>query len=269
MFDDQMQNNSASTPPGNLPVGEPDDMFADVDKSGAINPAPVDAGEPAIPAPHSALSAGILRPKQPETPAVDYSVPPRQPSPAPMATNQPQEIYKIKEPALTRGLITIIIILVVVAILGGGGWWIYNSFIKTDNSLNLGTESEAPLIKTEEAVVAPDEEEPLATGGEEEAVSPGFEPSEAAVDVLDEQVLFGEPVDKDGDNLDDLKEAELGTDPANWDTDNDGLGDGDEILIWQTDPLNPDTDGDSYLDGAEVKNGYRPNGPGKIFEPTQ
>lgn len=264
MFDDQMQNNPNNTPPGNLPVGEPEDMFAGVEKSAqpANDIGTVGDGAPATPPAPSALNAGILRPKQPAAPAVDYGVPPSRP----VAAGPAQEVYKIKEPALTRGLITVVIILVVVAILGGGGWWIYNSFVKPDNSQNLGTEIEAPLIETEEAVVAPDEEEPLATGGEEEAVSPGPEASEAAVDVVDEQILFGEPVDKDGDNLDDLKEAELGTDPANWDSDNDELGDGDEILIWQTDPLNPDSDGDSYLDGAEVKNGYKPNGPGRIFE---
>ncbi|MBI4993131.1 MAG: hypothetical protein HZC26_03295 [Candidatus Magasanikbacteria bacterium] len=268
MFDDQPTNNTGVTPPGNLPIGEPDDMFAEVEKSGVVNPAPVDASEPVAQPPASALGAGILRPKQPDKPAIDYGVPSRQPSSAPMAMNQPQEIYKIKEPALTRGLITIVIILVVVAILGGGGWWIYNFFVKTDNSLNLGTEVQAPLITTEEAVVAPNEEQPIVTVGGETASTETTAPS-AATDVVDDQILFGEPVDKDGDNLDDLKEGELGTDPANWDTDNDGLGDGDEILIWQTDPLNPDTDGDSYLDGGEVKNGYNPKGPGKIFEPPK
>ena len=270
MFDDQMQNNPNNTPPGNLPVGEPEDMFDGVEKGGGVNSAPADAAESNAPVSSpSALGAGILRPKQPEAPAVDYRVSLAPPASAPMAAGQAPEMYKIKEPALTRGLITIVIVLTVVAILGGGGWWIYNSFVKTDNSLDLGTEIEAPAIKTDEAVVAPSEEEPLVTVGEEETASPESAAASAAVDVIDEQILFGEPVDKDGDNLDDLKEVELGTDPANWDTDNDELGDGDEILIWQTDPLNPDSDGDSYLDGAEVKNGYLPSGPGKIFEPPK
>ncbi|MBI4427129.1 MAG: hypothetical protein HY569_01430 [Candidatus Magasanikbacteria bacterium] len=274
MFDDQPTNNTGATPPGNLPMGEPDDMFADVEKGGAVNPSPaVQTLKPAFSAAadtagRSALDAGILRPKQPDKPAIDYGAPPRQPASAPMAASEAPEMYKIKEPALTRGLITIVIVLVVVAILGGGGWWIYGSFIKTDNSLDLGTGIQSPLITTEEAVVAPSEEEPLVTVGGETAGAESAVPS-AATDVVDDQILFGEPVDKDGDNLDDLKEAELGTDPANWDTDNDGLGDGDEILIWQTDPLNPDSDGDSYLDGAEVKNGYNPKGPGKIFEPPK
>ena len=183
MFDDQPTNNTGATPPGNLPIGEPEDMFAGVEKGGAVSSAPVGATEPVVPAPNSALSAVILRPKRPETPAIDYGTG----TPA----SQSPEVYKIKEPALTRGLIMIVIILVVVAILGGGGWWIYNSFIKTDNSLNLGAEVEAPLIKTDEAVVAPSDEEPLVTVGGGEKTSEDSAATSAAVDVVDEQILFG------------------------------------------------------------------------------
>ena len=93
---------------------------------------------------------------------------------------------------------------------------------------------------------------------------------ELATDIIDEQILFGEPIDTDGDGLDDNRERDIGTDPNNWDTDGDGLSDGDEVIIWKTDPLNPDTDGDGYLDGEEVKSGYNPTGPGRIFEiPTE
>ena len=38
----------------------------------------------------------------------------------------------------------------------------------------------------------------------------------------------------------------------------------DEEDYYQTDPEKADTDGDGYLDGQEVKNGYNPNGPGKL-----
>lgn len=47
------------------------------------------------------------------------------------------------------------------------------------------------------------------------------------------------------------------------DSDNDGLTDEDE-KIYGTDPKNPDTDSDGYSDGDEVKNGYNPNGEGKL-----
>ncbi len=71
-------------------------------------------------------------------------------------------------------------------------------------------------------------------------------------------------VDSDHDGLTDAQEAKLGTDPNNPDTDGDGLTDGQEVNVYHTNPLNPDTDGDGYSDGVEVKNGYNPNGPGKM-----
>lgn len=64
--------------------------------------------------------------------------------------------------------------------------------------------------------------------------------------------------DADGDCLDDALEIAIGTNPNNWDTDGDGLSDGDEYLGppsacdtdgWITNPLNVDTDGDGLEDG--------------------
>ena len=76
--------------------------------------------------------------------------------------------------------------------------------------------------------------------------------------------------DSDQDGLTDIEEAQYGTDPTNPDTDQDGLSDREEVMIYRTNPLNPDTDGDTFSDGSEVKNGYSPTGPGKLFEvPTQ
>ncbi len=70
--------------------------------------------------------------------------------------------------------------------------------------------------------------------------------------------------DTDGDGLFDGDEVEMRTDPLVADTDGDGLTDGDEVHVWLTDPLAVDTDGDSYPDGSEVKNGYNPNGEGRL-----
>lgn len=50
------------------------------------------------------------------------------------------------------------------------------------------------------------------------------------------------------------------------DSDGDGLMDLDEINIYKTDPKDSDTDGDGYQDGNEVKNGFNPLGPGKLFK---
>jgi serine/threonine protein kinase len=58
--------------------------------------------------------------------------------------------------------------------------------------------------------------------------------------------------DDDGDRLSNAREAELGTEPNNADTDGDGLTDGDEVLAWGTDPKKRDTDGDTLSDGQEV-----------------
>lgn len=64
-----------------------------------------------------------------------------------------------------------------------------------------------------------------------------------------------QPVDSDGDGLDDDLENSLGTNPNNPDTDGDGLTDGVEYYDTQTNPNNPDTDGDGLTDGQEV-NGF-------------
>ncbi len=64
--------------------------------------------------------------------------------------------------------------------------------------------------------------------------------------------------DGDVDGLTDVEEAALGTDPANADSDGDGLGDGAEVNTHGTNPTLTDTDGDLVPDGAEVNNGLNP-----------
>ena len=70
-----------------------------------------------------------------------------------------------------------------------------------------------------------------------------------------------DPLDADGDGLEDAIEFELGTDPFDLDTDDDGATDGDEYYVHQTGTRNPDNDGDGVLDGDEVANGTDPNDP--------
>ena len=71
--------------------------------------------------------------------------------------------------------------------------------------------------------------------------------------------VSGGQLDSDGDGLLDNREADLGTDPFNPDTDDDGLTDGQEVngidrdgkkIV--TNPLEADTDMDALKDGAEV-----------------
>lgn len=71
-------------------------------------------------------------------------------------------------------------------------------------------------------------------------------------------------LDSDSDSLTDVEEAALGTDPNNPDTDGDGLSDYEEVKVYNSNPLITDTDGDGYSDLEEVRNGYNPNGPGKL-----
>ena len=298
MFEDQ-QPGGAVQVPGNLPISntEPDDMFASVDAyidhalaggeptqaSASVTASPME--EPLQPAPTafggtpSALSAGILRPKQaaalpdPLLPLPDPLSPAERGAgnngqgggPSLAATTsqygaQQQEMYKIKPPSIGRSILVGVIVVVVVVVLGGGGWWVCRSFINgPDPDLSFDVIDENPPGPA----IAP-------TNGQDAGITtpptantqPDLTP-----EIIDDRILFGEPIDTDGDGLDQNRESQLSTDPNNWDTDGDELSDGDEVIIWKTDPLDPDTDGDTYEDGLEVRSGYNPGGPGRIFEP--
>jgi hypothetical protein len=69
--------------------------------------------------------------------------------------------------------------------------------------------------------------------------------------------VFGR--DTDGDQLADRQEAVLGTDPADPDSDDDGLGDGAEVLSYGTNPRDADTDDDGLTDGLEARYGVTSN----------
>ncbi len=79
-------------------------------------------------------------------------------------------------------------------------------------------------------------------------------------DLVSNSVLF--QLDPDRDGLGELDELALGTDPANPDSDDDGVSDGDEVNVHGSDPLNPDSDGDGMPDGFEVDAGLDPTDPG-------
>jgi hypothetical protein len=58
--------------------------------------------------------------------------------------------------------------------------------------------------------------------------------------------------DSDADNYLDAAELEVGLDPSDPDSDDDGVADGDEVNIYGTDPFNGDSDGDGASDGEEL-----------------
>jgi hypothetical protein len=73
--------------------------------------------------------------------------------------------------------------------------------------------------------------------------------------------------DDDGDELTAGREATLGTDPTNPDSDGDGVFDGFEVDHQETDPLSDDTDGDGLFDGEEVNNTFtNPTLPDSDFD---
>jgi len=65
--------------------------------------------------------------------------------------------------------------------------------------------------------------------------------------------ILNQLADSDNDGLTDLEEIMIyHTDPNNPDSDGDGLLDGEEVRVNNTDPNNRDTDGDGLIDGDEV-----------------
>jgi hypothetical protein len=102
------------------------------------------------------------------------------------------------------------------------------------------------------AVRAP-EAEPAPAPAAEAAPEPVADtaPAESSAPVAADAAVATEG-DLDADNEPDALEADLGLDPANADTDADGVADGDELNIYGTSPTLFDTDGDGASDGEEL-----------------
>ncbi|MEW6610968.1 MAG: hypothetical protein AB1352_05105 [Patescibacteria group bacterium] len=153
----------------------------------------------------------------------------------------------ILEAGTTKGKRTIFILAVVLIVaLAVGGAWAYLKFYKSDTAQAPQETTPPPAQPTTPNVPAA---QPSPTP------SPAPQPPPVA-----------QPQDGDHDGLTDREEASLGTSPTNVDTDFDGLFDYEEVKTFKTNPLRADTDGDGFNDGQEVKNGYNPNGEGKLNE---
>ena len=64
--------------------------------------------------------------------------------------------------------------------------------------------------------------------------------------------------DTDNDGLTNLEEVKLGSDPMAMDTDGDDISDLEEVSVYGTNPLLLDTDGDAVSDGKEIELGTDP-----------
>lgn len=151
----------------------------------------------------------------------------------------------------------IAISIVLIAGLGLGGFFAYKRFFTAPTPAPTG-ELMPPAAEVTAPAEPPEPELPLESPvipiPEEEITSPLPSPEESVGGL-----------DNDGDGLTNDEEAALGTNFDDPDTDGDGLPDLDEVKVYKTDPLNPDTDADGYRDGEEVRNGYNPNGAGRLL----
>lgn len=136
---------------------------------------------------------------------------------------------------------------------------------------------EPPADDEEDAAEEEDEDEPEADPEEE----PEDGGDDGIIDI-DPELLYCF-FDADSDGLFNCEESTHGTDPNNWDTDGDGLGDGLEVgsglgdptlfdtdndalsdfqeMTWGTNPWSSDSDGDGYSDSNEIFWGSDPTDP--------
>jgi hypothetical protein len=75
-------------------------------------------------------------------------------------------------------------------------------------------------------------------------------------------------LDSDGDGVSDAQEIAAGSHPGRYDTDRDGIGDGEEMRLLFTSPVKTDTDGDGSSDWAELIAGTNPVNPASVLAIT-
>ncbi|MFA5358874.1 MAG: hypothetical protein WC310_03590 [Patescibacteria group bacterium] len=226
MFDD-LKNNQQ--PNSNQPVKEPEDIFSGVDSS--VSPqvkrpvSPIMSNMEAMPDP----SANSMMPS----------------TEIPIAPN-----LKMKK------IIVILIVVLAIVFVVLAGWLVYAKYFSANQS-SLG-ENNLNNVLPELNL----NQEDANLNEENKNINQGT----GLIDQVNQSQNISQPTkDSDSDGLTDQEEVTLGTDSFLADSDLDGLFDKEEVYIYKTDPLNSDTDGDGYKDGQEVKGGYDPNGPGRLF----
>lgn len=168
-----------------------------------------------------------------------------------------------------------LILLIVVGVVIVAGYFVYTKFIQSPQINEIA--NVVPVVVNEDAAalaekIAEQENNNLEAPIELETPVNGFDEN-INNPVIDDLIDSGVPaidvfIDTDGDGLGDQEELLMGTDINMVDTDGDGLSDYEEVKVYFTNPLNADSDGDGHSDGLEVQNGFNPNGPGKLSSST-
>lgn len=217
---------------------EPKDMFSDIPETA---PQPAQAAPVASPAPSTAPGA--------------------QPSAvSPQTVISPAQAMQYEAPkGGGAGFRIVVMIVVSLACIGAAGYAAYRFMIR-----DAVTQQVSEVIGGAETSTATDAKTTDTTDS-----GKGSDATGASSTTSDDAETDAGPVaviDSDGDGLSNEEERAAGTSVAKPDTDSDGLGDREEVKVYDTDPKNADTDGDGYKDGDEVKNGYNPNGTGKLLQ---
>jgi len=158
------------------------------------------------------------------------------------------------------------VIIVVVLVVLGGAYFAYSQFFKAKETSPTATTTPTGFVPSSPTVTPPVVTPPVVTPNATTVNPIETPPLVEVTSTPIVEVQVDSTADSDGDSLTDAEEKAAGTNLNVIDTDNDGLSDYEEIKIYHTNPLNADSDGDGYLDGAEIKNGYNPNGPGKLAD---
>lgn len=211
-------------------IQEPKDMFADVPESAV--PSAASPSAPSSPEGGQASAQPVMRVAQKASTTI--------------SPNQAAQYADVPKSG-RAGLRLFITLLVSFVCIGSAGYAAYRFMVRDAVPQQVSDVIEKTTTPPEEVV-------PI-----EETVAPQQEQDEDGAGPT-------AVIDSDGDGLTNDEERAAGTSVAKPDTDGDGLGDREEVKVYDTDPKNVDTDGDGYSDGDEVKNGYNPNGEGRLFE---
>lgn len=245
---------NSSSPEG---AKEVDDIFSDVDKPAAPAAMPTFSGTSPIQAP---------------TPAQTF------PSTGREAYLNVEDNMPAAGERGTKFLKIFLILVVIAAIVAVAGYFVYTQFIQPKNEINntinnVSTTSDSNIpAEVQNAINQQENNIATVTDIATEVPTTTATTTDSLTSTTTDNgtTIIGTPgvsetVDTDGDGLNDQEETLAGTDINKVDTDGDGLSDYEEVKTYLTNPLSADTDGDTYSDGSEVKNGYNPNGEGKLI----